>query len=170
MIPLDIKLIYLFECGFYMHSVYATLFMDTLRNDLAAMLLHHFVTIFLISFSYGTGYYKIGLIVLFMHDVADILLEFSKCNMYLKHRNGQLYKIHETLANITFLTLTVVWFVFRLYWFPLKVLYSTGVVSLHKMFHLGGKMYGLLNFLLWTLLVLNIYWYYVSNNLKYYYF
>ena len=53
-IPDDIKWIYLIECGFYFHSIYATLFMDTKRKDFVVMLVHHVLTLVLLIFSYVT--------------------------------------------------------------------------------------------------------------------
>jgi ceramide synthetase len=42
------------------------------------MVFHHLVTIWLIWFSYVVGYWKIGLLVLVVHDIADIPLEAAK--------------------------------------------------------------------------------------------
>lgn len=99
--------------------------------------------------------------VLFVHDVTDIFLEFSKCNVYLKHRNGQVYNYHEHIANVSVVTFAVCWFVFRLYWFPIKVLYTSGVVSIHVLGPRGGGLWEFFNYLLWTLLALDLYWFYV---------
>ena len=49
-------------------------------------------------------------------------------------------------------------FLFRLYWYPLKVLYSTGVVTAYRAYDRGCGLYGFFNSLLWILLGLNIYW------------
>ena len=53
-IPYDVKFLYYLECGFYLHSIYATLFMDQIRKDFAVMILHHVLTMALIVFSYAT--------------------------------------------------------------------------------------------------------------------
>lgn len=129
-VPFDITLLYFAQCGFYLHSVYATLFMDTWRKDFHIMLIHHFVTMALIIVSYGARYerildfkklifiviifikkrfHKIGLLVLFVHDITDIFLESAKCNVYLKNRNGTYYPLYEHLANIGFGIFTVTW-------------------------------------------------------------
>jgi ceramide synthetase len=52
-IPFDIKLIYIIECGFYIHSIYATCYMDHKRKDFFIMIIHHIVTITLIAVSYA---------------------------------------------------------------------------------------------------------------------
>lgn len=160
-VPNEIKYIYFLECGFYLHSIYATIFMDAVRKDFYVMLLHHVVTLTLIVVSYATRYHKIGLMVLFVHDVTDILLEFTKCNVHLKNRSKKFYPLHEKISNYGFAAFTIAWFVFRLYWFPLKILYATGVVSVHRAYHRGAGLYGFFNSLLLILLMLNIYWFYV---------
>lgn len=166
-IPFDITLIYFIECGFYVHSIYATIWMDEKRKDFAVMLIHHVLTLTLIVVSYATKYHKIGLMVLFVHDATDILLEFTKCNVYLKNRNGKFYAYHEHISNICFAAFTLAWYVFRLYWFPLKVLYSTAVISVHRAYYRGAGLYLFFNSLLWILLCLDIYWFYFVLNFLY---
>lgn len=109
-VPDDIRFLYFIECGFYMHSLYATIYMDAWRKDFFVMILHHFLTMVLIIASYATRYHKIGILVIFVHDVTDILLEFTKCNVYLKSRNGRKYAFHDMIANIGFATFTFIWY------------------------------------------------------------
>lgn len=58
-------------------------------------------------------------------------------------------------------------FLFRLYWFPVKILYVTSVISAHRMFYriecplVGSFIYGIFNALLAAILLLNIYWFLV---------
>jgi len=49
---MDIYLVYLGQISFYIHSIYATIFLDKWRKDSVILLTHHFVTIFLIGGSY----------------------------------------------------------------------------------------------------------------------
>jgi ceramide synthetase len=111
-VPSDIRILYFIECGFYLHSIYATLYMDVKRKDNFVMLLHHVLTMTLITVSYATRYHKIGLLVLFVHDVTDILLEFTKLNVYLKNRDKKYYPIHEHVSNVGFAIFTLAWYVF----------------------------------------------------------
>ena len=53
-IPMDIRVLYSVECGFYLHSIYATLYMDERRKDFVVMLCHHVLTLVLIIVSYAT--------------------------------------------------------------------------------------------------------------------
>ncbi|KFM71427.1 Ceramide synthase 1, partial [Stegodyphus mimosarum] len=51
--PMDIYFMYMAQCGFYLHSLYATLFLDTWRKDSFVMMIHHILTLGLISISYS---------------------------------------------------------------------------------------------------------------------
>jgi ceramide synthetase len=158
-VPFDIKLMYFVQCGFYLHSIYGTLYMDYKRKDFYAMLIHHILTMTLIFVSYATRHHKVGLLVLFCHDITDIWLELAKASHYLSSRKGNRECPRwETVANGCFVMFVLTWFLFRLYWYPLKVLYTTGVVTGYRAYSRGCGLYGFFNSLLWILLGLNIYW------------
>ena len=52
-IPQDIYALYVVEAGFYLHSLYATLYMDRWKRDSILVILHHILTILLLSFSFA---------------------------------------------------------------------------------------------------------------------
>ncbi|CAF1297334.1 unnamed protein product [Adineta steineri] len=158
LVPFNIKIIYFIQCGFYFHSIYATLYLDSRRHDFYIMILHHVVTATLIFVSYAIRYHRIGLLVLCCHDIADIWLELSKTVRYLNTRQNNRW---EQASYISFSMLIVCWFIFRLYWFPLKVLYSTGVVAVYRTLDQGLHLYLPFNILLWILFILNIYWFFL---------
>ena len=56
-------------------------------------------------------FHKIGLMVLFLHDIGDIMLEMSKTVVYCKFRGKQERPYIETAANILFLLFTFQWYV-----------------------------------------------------------
>jgi len=156
--PTEIYFVYLIQMSFYVHSVYGTLYVDMWRKDSIVMLIHHFLTIILIGFSYAARYHKIGLLVMFLHDVSDIALEFAKCSNYMKTRDNKIDHVADRLATIGFVFFASTWFWFRLYWFPLKVLYSASYgAALH--IEQGIPFYYLFNFLLWFLFSLHLYWF-----------
>ncbi|XP_058256430.1 ceramide synthase 1 isoform X2 [Hemibagrus wyckioides] len=156
-VPLDIAFVYLIQGSFYGHSIYATIYMDAWRKDSAVMLLHHFITLALIAFSYAFRFHNIGILVLFLHDINDILLEFTKLNVYFKIRGGKFYMINDVLSNMGFVGFGITWFCFRLYWFPLKVLYASYITSLQSVPNI--PFYFFFNTLLFALLLMNIYWF-----------
>ena len=54
------------------------------------MMLHHLVTMFMISVSYMVGYIRIGAVIMLVHDISDVFLEvmllfssfFSLCMVF----------------------------------------------------------------------------------------
>jgi ceramide synthetase len=59
-------------------------------------------------------------------------------------------------------------YLFRLYWFPLKIIYSSAVIAVHKAYHRGAGLYAFFNSLLLVLLILDIYWFYVRRQFIFY--
>ena len=53
------------------------------------MVVHHIVTVLLLVFSYNTGFFRIGCVIILLHDLADIFLEVSdQCFRDLCHLLG----------------------------------------------------------------------------------
>ncbi|KAL7867050.1 hypothetical protein AOLI_G00148640 [Acnodon oligacanthus] len=156
-VPTDIAIAYLIQGSFYGHSIYATLYMDAWRKDSKVMLLHHVITLVLITFSYAFRYHNIGILVLFLHDINDIQLEFTKLNVYFKNRGASYYLLNDILSNMGSVSFSITWFWFRLYWFPLKVLYASCITSLQSVPNI--PFYFFFNTLLFALLIMNIYWF-----------
>ncbi|XP_069350345.1 ceramide synthase 1 isoform X3 [Eulemur rufifrons] len=141
-VPRDIAAAYLLQGSFYGHSLYATLYMDTWRKDSVVMLVHHVVTLVLIVSSYA---------------FRDVLLEFTKLNVYFKSRGGSHHRLHALAADLGCLGFCFSWFWFRLYWFPLKVLYATVHCSLRSVPDI--PFYFFFNALLLLLTLMNLYWF-----------
>ncbi|KXJ13604.1 ceramide synthase 1 [Exaiptasia diaphana] len=155
-IPSDIYILYVIQTGFYLHSIYATFFMDKWRKDSIVMILHHVLTICLLAFSFAIRYHNIGVIVLYLHDIADVFLEFTKICVCFKSRSEDC-RIADRLVNFGFLMFAFVWAKCRLYQYPYRVLYVTGHTSMKIVPE--GKFYLFFNFMLWALFVMNIYWF-----------
>ncbi|NXG14356.1 CERS1 synthase, partial [Grallaria varia] len=126
-VPTDIAIAYLLQGSFYGHSIYATAYLDTWRKDSVVMLLHHVVALTLIASSYA-------------------------------------FRAWEALLGLPLLGghnptpfLCPARFWFRLYWFPLKVLYATCYSSLQLVPDI--PFYFFFNALLLILTLMNIYWF-----------
>lgn len=121
----DIYSLYVSETGFYVHSIYATLWLDSTRKDAVVMMIHHVATLLLLLFSLGTRHHLSGLLVLLCHDLCDVFLELWKLNSSLRRRAGsKYYGFHDTVAAVCFVIFASSWAILRLYFFPLKVLYA----------------------------------------------
>jgi len=108
----EFKNYYLLTLGYHIASI-LTLFRTHLkaaRNDFREMFLHHVLTIALYTLSYLTNFTKIGAIIMFLHDWADIPTAYSKSFVELKG--------YETLTWVIGLSIVPIWFWSRLYVFP----------------------------------------------------
>ncbi|XP_062815746.1 ceramide synthase 1 [Anolis carolinensis] len=156
-VPTDIAMAYLLQCSFYVHSLYSTLYMDVWRKDSVVMLVHHVVTLLLLAFSYIFRYHKVGVLVIFLHDISDVQLEFTKLNVYFKYRGGVYHRLNDIISNAGCFSFGITWFWFRLYWFPLKVLYTTCHTCL--LIAPFAPFYFFFNGLLFLLTLMNLYWF-----------
>eukprot|EP00128_Syssomonas_multiformis_P012682 Colp12_sorted_trinity150504_noHs@28954 len=143
-----LRFFYTVQLGFYLHYL-VMLFTERLiqRADLIEYFLHHCVTIGLMTFSWINYYHRIGSLVLFLHDCADIWLSFAKCLNYVKK---------ETLANISFGVFVVSFAYSRLYLFPILI-WSSAYES--YVFFPPNLPSSLLTGLLLCLLPLHVFWF-----------
>ncbi|NXK70620.1 CERS1 synthase, partial [Sylvietta virens] len=151
-VPRDIAVAYLLQGSFYGHSLYATAYMDTWRRDSLVMLLHHLVALTLIASSYafrgaGIGVPGAGIGV---PGEQELGCQGSRRLCRLCPLPGG----HSTRA-VPVPVPGRFWF--RLYWFPLKVLYATCHSSLQSVPNI--PFYFFFNALLLVLTLMNIYWF-----------
>lgn len=106
---------YIFELSYYLSELICMSWLETKRKDHTIMYIHHFTTIILLGLSYGYGFHRIGILVLFCHNINDIFLEAAKVCNYLGL---------ETLSTINFVLLILSWILTRLYFLPFHVVKS----------------------------------------------
>lgn len=82
-------------------------------KDVAAEMVHHVVTIMLISFSWTGGFFRYGSLILLVHEPTDTPLLLGKLCRYADH-----HKYTDVLFGI----FVVVWFYTRVYLFPFWLL------------------------------------------------
>ncbi|KAJ8766598.1 hypothetical protein K2173_001117 [Erythroxylum novogranatense] len=151
-LKLPLKLFYMCQCGFYIYSIVALLTWETRRKDFSVMMSHHIITVILIGYSYITRFFRIGSIVLALHDASDVFLEAAKVFKY----SGR-----ECEASIFFGLFAFSWLTLRLIFFPVWVIKSSSVdlldiLNLRKAY--DRSLYYVFNTMLLTLLVFHIYW------------
>jgi ceramide synthetase len=149
--------LFTFEVGFYLHYSYGMLFLEARRKDFAVLMAHHILTVALIVGCYTVRFHIVGVLLIFIHDIGDVFLEGSKSILYFKEQDGRLVKWVETCANIGFLMFATEYFLFRIYWFVTKALYSTLYVSI--VVFPTGPFYLPFNFMLLSLLAMQIFWF-----------
>ncbi|CAJ0585330.1 unnamed protein product, partial [Mesorhabditis spiculigera] len=156
---MSVVVLYAIQTGFYVHSVWATLYMDQWRQDSIIMLLHHFVAVLLLALSYADNYTLAGALVFLLQDNSDALLEFAKLCVYLKRRtNGDYYPLVDITGKVFLQLFAIIWMIFRLYWYPCKLLYAT----IYGGVYLGPQdspVFPIIGGLLLLLYVLNVFWF-----------
>ncbi|XP_072261317.1 ceramide synthase 4-like isoform X1 [Pyxicephalus adspersus] len=146
---------YILQLGFY-SSLLITLAFDVKRKDLRQQIVHHFATIFLITFSYCANYMRAGTLVMLLHDAADHFLELAKmCN----------YSKWKRMCNVLFVIFALVFIVTRLYLLPTRIIYSTYYYSMLRFQPFFG--YYFFNALLMILQTLHLFWAYMILQMIY---
>ena len=109
------------------------------------MLVHHIVTLILIVGSYHTHLIRSGLFVMYLHDINDIFLQFSKTLVYLD--------IQENITNCTFGIFIISWIYTRLY------LYGIVVYDMGYKYYNVNVLFNTLFYSLSVLYTLNLIWF-----------
>lgn len=95
-------------------------FWDERRKDYYVMYVHHVATILLIAGSGLSGQMRIIALVLCVHDTSDITVDLLKLLNYLD-LSGKKYFY---LVEITFVVNLASWVYWRMYHFPMRLVYS----------------------------------------------
>jgi len=156
-IPTDIYLIHIIQLAYYVHSIYSSLAIDLWRKDTPTLLFHHVICIALMFISIFTRSHNAGLLVMFLHDGCDILLEGTKLTRYFRTQAGQIVKPLDIATNVGFAFFAIAWFISRLYWFPLKAIWP--IMSYSSAGGMKVPFILTIGVLLWSLLLMNIYWF-----------
>lgn len=151
----DIWWYYMIELGFYWSLTFSQ-FMDIKRKDFFQMFVHHIVTIMLLTFSWTSNLFRIGSLVLVIHDFADVPLEAAKMAKYINK---------QKLADGLFAIFTIAWIISRLGLYPYRIIYSTmfEAITIVPMF----PAYYVFNGLLCALQILHIVWTWLIIKIAY---
>ena len=138
--------------GHYIHLFCAQL-TDIKRKDFVEMVVHHIVTLLLLTFSWMVNFTRIGALVLAVHDGCDVFLQLAKVFNYMQRYNFQAY------TDVTFAIFAITFFVCRLVIFPFRIIYSSLVWTVTVGGYKPWFVYYFFNGLLLSLLVLHIIWF-----------
>jgi len=118
----EIRWFYMVQLTYYWFLTCSQIYGDSTkkRKDFWQMLLHHVATISLICFSWVLNMFRCGMLVLVLHDTADVLLEIAKMCKYAHW---------QKTCDMMFVLFTITWIITRLYIYPKYVIYTSVVES-----------------------------------------
>jgi hypothetical protein len=151
----DVWWYYMIELAYYWSCIISQFF-DVQRKDFWEMFLHHIATIGLLVLSWTCNFFKVGTLVLWVHDQADVFLESAKVFKYLGW---------NALADILFYGFAISWMVTRLGYLPTWIIYSITAEAPH--FVQWFPAYNVFSCLLSVLVVLHLFWAYFIFKVAY---
>ncbi|KAG9450982.1 hypothetical protein H6P81_010947 [Aristolochia fimbriata] len=152
-LKVPLQLFYMCQCGFYIYSIAALLTWETRRKDFSIMMSHHIITVILIGYSYITRFFRIGSIILALHDASDVFMEAAKVFKYSER---------ELAASVLFGFFATSWLILRLIFFPFWVIWAVSFGVGEYLDLSDGSvivLYYAFNSMLLMLLVFHIYWF-----------
>ena len=82
---LAIKLYYNAQMGGYLYALLMMPFEPAQKvADYFVLLVHHGVTLYLLWTSYTMGFFRVGVVIAFLHDLSDPFMEIAKVALYSK--------------------------------------------------------------------------------------
>ena len=143
---------FMIQLGYHLHSliVHVT---SKIRNDFMEMLLHHTLTVMLVSLAYLMNYLPMSLLILYSHDISDTFVCFSRA---LVDTN------FKWTAFGCYLCLISSWFYTRLIIFPFDLIRISCYANpmIHEMYGIG-----ILGAMVHVLVVLHVYWFILLINM-----
>ena len=127
-ITTSVRAAYMFDLAAYLVTAYGHRFINVRKTDYYLMFVHHLTTIALILFSYLSYNHRIGMVILFLHDISDVITDFTQ---FLNHARIE-GKDFLYAGECSFLCLITTWFYTRLVILPLRVIKSI-VIDAHSM-------------------------------------
>lgn len=128
-----IKFIYLVQFTYYFMElvllVVDTQFAAKRRKDAAVLFFHHVYTVILLGVSWLTVNHRIGLLVLFFHDLPDIFLPVAKCFSYQEQFVRKFYSEDvqdqaKIIGMAPFVLFVVTLVIFRVILYPILIAYG----------------------------------------------
>ncbi|KAJ6215983.1 hypothetical protein RDWZM_010483 [Blomia tropicalis] len=157
-VPTLVWAVYTMEAAHYLHCLFAVQFINSWSTDSHILFLHHIIALMLITISYFIRTYRIGVLVLFLHDVCDIIMDGCKMLIKLRLQNPLAIKLVDIGRNCSFLLFVAFWFTFRLYYFPIVVLYAAVIFLEHNDVQEWVPFQMELFILLLVIFAMNVYW------------
>ena len=121
----SVHLLYLLQAAAWIVTAVSHVWLEERHKDYLMMLVHHVVTLALILLSYHFNFVKLGVVIMFLHDSSDIVIDLLKlCNYLNLEGISGLFAVEAC-----FITNFVTWAYARLYVFPVHVIWKGVIVA-----------------------------------------
>ena len=132
------------------------------RNDFVEMMLHHVLTIVLYTAGYLINCVELGILVVYVHDWADMFGHFGKCFSETDFK---------AIQYLNAVTMWLGWLISRLIMFPITVYTGIFIVPPSKIEVWSGSdeelILNILGYFCLILYMLNIWWFYLITKMIY---
>lgn len=156
-----VKIYYLVELGAYFHQLAWT---EVGRSDSLEMITHHLLTILLLVSSHMVNFVRIGVTVLFIHDISDVFLEAAKCFNYTSKVKGKEWA--QIFCDVLFAIFAITFFILRLIIYPYWIFWCSYVYA-DERFGKNWVGFWVYFWLLLALQALHIFWFYLISRMIY---
>ena len=131
----SIHLLYLLQMALWLATSVQHRFVEERHKDYFLMYAHHLVSIALVGASYYYNFVRVGVVVLYLHDVSDIPTDLVKLFNYCKLDGVR----GLFLTEIMFITNLIAWTYYRLNLLASYVLYHAVIIGARE---IGTQPYG----------------------------
>lgn len=123
-----LRFVYLMQFTYYFMElvllIVDTRFVGNRRKDAGVMFFHHVYTVILLGFSWVSLNHRIGILVLFFHDLPDIFLPVAKCFTYQeayvrKFYSDKVFANSKAVGMVPFVLFVVTLVIFRIVLYPI---------------------------------------------------
>eukprot|EP00003_Mantamonas_plastica_P028575 TRINITY_DN654_c0_g2_i1.p4 TRINITY_DN654_c0_g2~~TRINITY_DN654_c0_g2_i1.p4 ORF type:complete len:210 (-),score=53.91 TRINITY_DN654_c0_g2_i1:57-686(-) len=160
-LTLAVKCYMILQVGFYLQAI-TVICLEDKRKDFWAMMIHHLITAYLIAAALLWNYTFYGIIIVMLHDFADIFLYLTKVIHYAKSKWQDLFFAIFALSFLVSRLMifpAVAWSYWKLspLYMPLGIDESRGYYA-HETVRLSTPLFG-------CLLTLHTFWFYLIVNM-----
>ncbi|XP_075984142.1 ceramide synthase 2-like [Anticarsia gemmatalis] len=128
-------------------STVITVYFDVRRKDFLQSVMHHVIAVLLLTFTWITNFYRIGVVAIPSQDGSGAIIELTKAFKTAKY---------DFISFYLFFVFIIVWFYTRMYILPFQIMHGT-MFTTHRLFD-GFPMGYILNVILLALVALQVYW------------
>ncbi|SBT72567.1 translocation associated membrane protein, putative [Plasmodium malariae] len=151
---------YLIQMSFWTSCLFYLKY-EKKRKDFYVFVLHHLSTILLLLYSHIMNFWRIGLLILFVHDIVDVALYISKTLNYSNPKYQKYLTTFYILFVFSYFFFRIILYLFYIV-IPLSNMnviktYTDGYVTSYS--DIPGGVFPVV--FLWLLMVMHFYWFFL---------